>query len=36
MCCHAYFLLVVASLAHMNCLQDVNVKYTLRKNVFMQ
>ena len=34
MCYHAYFLLVVASHAHMNCLQDVNVIYTLCKNVF--
>ena len=31
MCYHAYFLLVVASHTHMNCLQDVNVLYTLRK-----
>ena len=36
MCYRTYFLLVVASHVHMNCLQDVNVIYTLRKNVFTQ
>ena len=36
MCYRAYFLLAVASHAHMNCLQDVNVIYTLRKNGFTQ
>ena len=36
MCYRAYFLLVVASHVHMNCLQDVNVIYTLRKNGFTQ
>ena len=35
-CYCTYFLLVVASHAHMKCLQDVNVIYTLRKNVFTQ
>ena len=34
MCYRAYFLLVVASHAHMNCLQDVNIIYTLHKNGF--
>ena len=34
MCYRTYFLLVVASHVHMNCLQDVNVIYTLHKNVF--
>ena len=32
MCYRTYFLLVVASHAHMNCLLNINVIYTLRKN----
>ena len=36
MCYPTYFLLVVASHVHMNCLPDINIIYTLRKNDFMQ